>query len=83
MNFQQQAVIATTFMVVIPMSMFFSARHYLSEYVYKYEEYNSSFQQKDNMIDMYSAMAAVIGVWIVIGKSNFMIMQFHARWGLR
>ena len=66
LDFQQQVLIATIFMIVIPMGTFFFTRHYLTENTYKIEEYYTSVKTKRNKIDMYSTIAAVIAIWFVI-----------------
>mmetsp|Transcript_16070 Transcript_16070/g.15791 ORF Transcript_16070/g.15791 Transcript_16070/m.15791 type:complete len:83 (+) Transcript_16070:3-251(+) len=66
MEFQRQALIASVFMIVIPFSAFFYTRNYLRENVFKHEEYYTSLKNKSQLIDTYSAIAAVIGVWVVI-----------------
>ena len=66
LDFQQQVLIATIFMIAIPMGTFFYTRHYLTENTYKIEEYYTSVKTKRNKIDMYSTIAAVIAIWFVI-----------------
>ena len=66
LDFQQQVLIATIFMIAIPMGTFFYTRHYLTENTYKFEEYYTSVKTKRNKIDMYSTIAAVIAIWFVI-----------------